>query len=731
MSYVKTAVFSNVESLLTYKAPDAGHEKVGCRVIVPLGSKTATGLVIEVSQTPDISADKIKPIKSFMDETPVMSADMIKLGLWISDYYLAAPGITFSSMLAPLYKMVSKKIVRLTDETIELKGRQMDVAEYLKDKDHNEATFAAMEKDLKISGLHGVIAAMEKKGILEIEEKESVKGIKKKRVKPETGADETVQKITLNSHQKNAVDEITEALKTNKYKTFLLFGTTGSGKTEVYIRAAQHAIAEGKKVIILVPEIFLTPQVTERFKNVFQDKTAIYHSGLKPAERVHEWERMKSGEVDVVVGTRSAIFAPFDNLGLIVVDEEFDSSYKQDNEPRYSARDCAVYRATLTNAVVVLGSATPSAESYNNAVTGKYGMLSLPERVSKRPMPEIEVVDLKIDANKNNGLFLSNNLIKGMHDALDANGQVILFISRRGYSNYNFCMTCGTVEKCVNCDIPLVYHKTTNKLKCHYCDYEKPPALICPSCKKPIAYKGAGTQRVEDVITQFFPDKKIERIDIDSMSDKSEYFNVYNRIKNKEIDILIGTQMITKGFDFPEVTFVGVVSIDTVLNLPDFRSEERVFELLMQVAGRTGRGEKPGKVVIQTFNPFNPAIEMVRKYETEKFYEEQLKIRKDFDYPPYGKMMQIVIQDENEEKAFSDADKVAEIIQRAIVKEKMKMISILGPAEAPLSRLRNKFRVSMILKCKNAKSLNILGRAVKQESRGMDVAVVVDPVNTL
>lgn len=731
MSFVKAAVFSNVETLLTYKAPESGAERIGCRVIVPLGSRTATGLVIEVSQAADIPQEKIKSIKSFLDDTPVISHELIKLGLWMSEYYLASPGIVFSSILSPLYKMVSKKTVRLINETEELKGRQMDVAEYLKDREHSEASFSSMEKDLKISGLHSVIAAMQKKGILEIEEKDSVKGVKNKRVKPETGAQENTAKITLNSFQHDAVGKIAAAIEENKYATFLLFGTTGSGKTEVYIRAAQQAISLGKKAIILVPEIFLTPQVTERFKNVFREKTAIYHSGLKPAERVHEWERMKSGEVDVVVGTRSAIFAPFDNLGLIVVDEEFDSSYKQDSEPRYSARDCAVYRGTLTGAVVVLGSATPSAETYHNAVTGKYSMLNLPERVSKRPMPEIEVVDLKTDANKSNGLFLSNSLIKGMQDALDASGQVILFISRRGYSNYNFCMTCGTVEKCVNCDIPLVYHKTTNKLKCHYCDYEKPPALICPACKKPIAYKGAGTQRVEDVITQFFPDKKIERIDMDSMSDKSGYFDVYNRIKNREIDILIGTQMITKGFDFPEVTFVGVVSIDTVLNLPDFRSEERVFELLMQVAGRTGRGDKPGKVVIQTFNPQNSAIEMTRKYETVKFYEEQLKIRKELGYPPFGKMMQIIIQDENGEKAFSDGEKIADIVQKTILKEKMKMITILGPAEAPLSRIRNKFRVSMILKSKNAKSLNIIGKAVKQTARGIDFAVIVDPVNTL
>jgi primosomal protein N' (replication factor Y) len=731
MSFLKVAVFSNVDNLLTYSAPGAGGEKTGCRVVVPLGTKTTTGLVIETHEKPDIPADKIKSIRSFLDDTPVISHELIKLGLWAADYYVTAPGIMFSTMLAPLYKVVSKKRVRLIDENTELSGRQMDVAEFLKDRDNNEAGFGEMEKNLKISGLHAVIAAMEKKGIVAVEEKQASKGIKKKKLKPDTGRGAVFEAIKLNPFQQEAFSKISTAIIAAKYRTFLLFGATGSGKTEVYIRAARETVALGKKVLVLVPEIFLTPQVTERFENAFGERTAIYHSGLKPAERLHEWERMKNSEVDVVVGTRSAVFAPFSNVGLIIVDEEFDSSYKQENDPRYSARDCAVYRATLNDAVVILGSATPSAESYHNATSGKYEMLRLPERVSKRAMPEIEVVDLKIDANSSNGLFLSNSLIKGMQDALDTGGQVILFNTRRGYSSYNFCMSCGTVEKCVNCDIPLVYHKHGNKLKCHYCDYQKPPALICPVCKKPIAYKGAGTQRVEDVIEKFFPDKRIVRVDMDSMKDKSEYFNLYNKIRNKEIDIMIGTQMITKGFDFPEVTFVGVVSIDTVLNLPDFRAEERVFELLMQVAGRTGRGDKPGKVVIQTFNPQNDAIEMTRTYQTEKFYAQQLNLRREFDYPPFGKIMQIVISNENEAAAAKEADVVEKIIQKAVLENRMKMISILGPAEAPLFRIRNKYRMSIILKSKNSRSLNIIGRVVKKEARGIDISVVVDPVNTL
>jgi primosomal protein N' (replication factor Y) len=731
MSYIKIAVFSNVESLLTYKADGAGPEKIGCRVTVPLGNKTATGVVIEAMEIPDIDPAKIKPIKRFLDEEPVLSRSLIKLGLWMADYYLSAPGLVFSTMLAALFKVTSQKIVRLLTEELELKGRQADVAEYLKDKDGLEAAMSELERNLKISGLSSVIKIMEEKGIVSAEEKDRTKGIKNKKVKPETGDGEETQKLVLNKDQQKAFDAIDAALSEGKYKTFLLFGATGSGKTEVYVRSASRAVSLGKKVIVLVPEIFLTPQVTERFKKTFKDKIAIYHSGLKPAERFHEWDRMKKGDVDVVVGTRSAVFAPFEGVGLIIVDEEFDPSYKQENDPRYSARDTAVYRATLDNAVAVLGSATPSAESYHNALNGKYEMLKLPDRVASRPMPEIEVVDLKTDLNKNNGLFFTNILLKNMREAVEAGGQAILFINRRGFSSYNFCMNCGHIEKCVNCDIPLVYHKEGNALRCHYCGYEKHPSLLCPKCKKPLSYKGAGTQRVEEMITKFFPDKKIKRVDLDSMRDKSGYFKLYNRIKNKEIDILIGTQMIAKGFDFPEVTFVGVVSIDAILNMPDFRSEERVFELLMQVAGRTGRGEKPGRVVIQTFNPENPAIVSVKKYDTEKFYEGQLKLRGEMNYPPFGKMMQIIVQDVSEEKAFSGGDKAAEIIERTIRQSCLKAVDVLGPAEAPLSRIRNKYRVSIIVKSTDRKALNIIGKALKKETKGMDVNIVVDPINTL
>ncbi len=731
MAYYRTAVFSNVNTLLTYKAEGAGAEKIGCRAAVKIGNKTATALVLEHLKEPDIDPSKIKAVMEFLDETPVMDKYLMKLGLWMAEYYLCPPGLVFQTMLAPLFKVTSKRIVRLLNEELELKGRQCDVAEYLKDKDGLEATVKEMEKALRFKGLSAVLNAMREKGIIEIEEKDSSKGIRKKKLKPGTGSDSEDPNIILTPEQQAAFDALAGNIDTGKYKTYLLFGATGSGKTEVYVRASLHAVNAGKKAIVLVPEIFLTPQVTARFKGCFKDRIAIFHSALKPAERYHEWDRMKNGEIDVVVGTRSAIFAPFDNLGLIIVDEEFDSSYKQDSEPRYNARDTAVYRASLCGATVVLGSATPSAESYLNAVTGKYGMLKLPHRVMSRPMPEIKVVDLKIDANKNKDLFLSDDLIRPMQEAVEAGGQAVLFINRRGFSSYNFCMECGHIEKCVNCDIPLVYHKSGSTLRCHYCGYEKKPEVFCPKCSKPISYKGAGTQRVEDVITKFFPDKRIERVDIDAMKEKAGYFDLYDRIKRKEIDIIIGTQMISKGFDFPEVTFVGVVSIDAVLNMPDFRAEERVFQLLMQVAGRAGRGDKPGKVVIQTFNPLNPAIENVRKYETEKFYEEMLSIRKDMGYPPYSRIIQVIIQDESMEKAFKDADDAAAVIYEVMRKNNLKNVDVLGPAEAPLFRIRNKYRMSIIIKSKDIKALNMIGRELKKGTKAMDVTVVVDPGNIL
>lgn len=729
--FINVAVYSNIDNLLTYKIESDIKPKIGVRVLVPLGAKYVTGIIVEVLenlQKIKIDLYKIKPVKEIIDAESVISVELIKLGLWISDYYLVSPGITFSAMLSALHKIKTNKIIKFVKENEKLTGVKKEILEYVKTK--KEATLKSIIKNLKIKNIYSAINELHKDGNIEVMEEETVYGIKKKTKDFIFTSGDMDKNVVLNENQKKVFDKIKENIEKEKYKTFLLYGITGSGKTEIYIKAAEEAIKKGKKVIILVPEIFLTPQIVERFKNVFGEKIAIYHSALQKTERLAEWKKMKEGRVDIVIGTRSAVFAPFENVGLIVVDEEFDTSYKQENDPRYNARDVAVYRGYINNATVILGSATPSLESYYNCILNKYELLVLPKRVCERKMPEIKIIDLKFEKDWQNK-FLSDELVKYMNEAMENNEQIILFINRRGFSNYIFCHKCGFILKCENCEIPLVYHLNENVLKCHYCNIEKKPIQECPKCGTKLFYKGLGTQKIENVIKKFFPDKRIARIDIDSMKGKKQYFEIYRKIKEKEIDIIIGTQMIAKGFDLPEVTLVGVVNIDNVLNLPDFRAEERVFQLLLQVAGRTGRGDKEGRVVIQTFSPESLGIKYVKNYETENFYKEQLEIRKTLEYPPFVSIIQIILQDKDMKNCEKKAEELSDKIQSIIKEKKLKFIKILGPAQAPLVKIKNKYRFSIILKSKIRKDLNILGKEIKKMVKKYDLTLTVDPVNTL
>lgn len=737
MKYIKAAVFAAIENELAYSAGFDPEGKTGCRVIVPLGSKYVTAVITGSSSRlgdidTSVPAEKVKQVKELVDEKPVLNNKMMKLGKWVSDYYLSPLGLVYAVMLSALTKSDSKTYITLISKDFAGRGvtsSQKKICEYLLTKRGGKSELSAAEKATGLKTIRQHMRELEKAGIVLVEEKARMRG-REETSAPYAGEEREALELTLNEMQESALLKISSAIDAAVFSPFLLMGVTGSGKTEVYVRAAQHCVSKGRQAIVLVPEIFLTPQAAYRFKEIFKDRVAIFHSGLKDTERGHEWERMRRGDVDVVVGTRSAVFAPFEKTGLIIVDEEFDPSYKQENDPRYSARDTAVYRASLEGAAVVLGSATPSLETWMNAKSGKYALLEMKERVLKRPMPEIVICDLRYDGNKNLELFLSDTLTKHMNEAVEAGEQAILFINRRGFSSYVSCRECGYTAKCINCDIPLVYHKAGGELKCHYCDYSVQPETFCPSCKKPLKYKGVGTQRIEDVISKFFPDKKLMRVDIDTMRADKKHFEAYEAIRSGEIDILIGTQMIAKGFDFPSVTFVGVVGIDSLLNLPDFRSEERVFQLLTQVAGRTGRGDKPGKVVIQTYNPDCAGVRYIRNYDFRGFYEEQEKVRRAAGYPPFKKIVQLVIQDESESKCSQKADKVSEVIERFIEQKGFKGVSLLGPAPAPLPRLRGRYRYSIIVKADNSKTLNAIGRQVKA-ARDRDVAVVVDPVNIL
>ncbi|HDT15533.1 MAG TPA: primosomal protein N' [Firmicutes bacterium] len=730
MKYADVAVFGGVNRLLTYYFDESKNINPGVRVAVPMGRKLVTGLVVRAhGEKPGFETREIAGI---IDDEPVLNEKLIKLGIWAADYYIAPPGIMFSTMLAALNKIEERKVLKLRGgvENIKMTAAEKKIIEYLAKRRGQKAFWEDIVKETGISRSMKVIKELEDGGIIETEHYSKETGKRSVPKQAYTGVSGAEKNIRLNEEQEKALGKINAAIMSAKFSPFLLYGITGSGKTEIYLRAAQKAVFLGKKAIILVPEIFLTPQILERFKGAFGERTAIYHSGLSRVERLGEWKKMKEGSVDVVVGTRSAVFAPFDDPGLIVVDEEFDGSYKQENTPRYNARDVAVYRGKIENCAVVLGSATPAVESYYNALSGKYEVLHLSKRVNDRPLPEIRVVDMIRDWGKGN-LFISGEMSKELNNAVENGEQAIIFINRRGFANFVLCKKCGYVEKCGNCDIPMVFHKTKQKLICHYCDSEKEPVKACSECGGDVAYKGTGTQKAQETVEKFFPGKRIKRIDMDSMKKSTDYFEAYNAVKNREVDILVGTQMIAKGFDFPEVTFVGIIGLDSVLNLPDFRSDERVFQLLLQVAGRTGRGDKRGVVVLQTYNPDAEGVKYISSYDSKSFYKNQLEIRKQAGYPPYSHLIQLIISGKDYSGAEKGAEKTGRTIEEIIKSKKIKSINMLGPSEAPISRLRGNYRFSILLKGTNRKVLRETVVEAAGLNRNIDISIIVDPVNTL
>ncbi len=724
---ILVCVFAAVDRPLYYFYEGKNSVK-GCRVAVPLRNKSVVGIVTEELsiQPEDTDPLAIKNIIKVIDENPVATDEMIKLGLWVSSYYCAPPGMVFSAMFSALKKVRPKKTAQLTDFKSDLKGLEKEIALYLESRRGKKAFLGDIIEACGNRNIYKALLELERKKVIKITDI-----VNKAKTSVKSGISFPVfpkKQFSLNSEQENAINKISEAIDSGKFSPFLLLGVTGSGKTEVYVRSAKKCIERGKNVIMLVPEIFLTPQTVGRFLQEFPNQAAVLHSALTDNERAEQWEKIKNNEVKIAIGTRSAVFAPFEKIGLIIVDEEFDTSYKQENEPKYSGRDTAVYRAKLNDAVVILGSATPSIETWHNAKTGKYNLIKLNERANKKPLPEIKVVDMKLDWNGGMDLFISDTLAAGLRQTMDEGGQAVVFINRRGFASYVHCARCGIVEKCPDCGIPLVYHKKTNELICHYCNFQKTPPLLCEKCGKSVFYSGVGTQRVEEVLSKFFPDKVIKRIDLDSASDFKDYTKIYEEIRDKKIDIVVGTQMIAKGFDFPEVSFAGVVGIDSVLNLPDFRSEERVYQLLTQVAGRAGRAEKPGRVVIQTFNPDTDGIKSAVNYDSESFYENQLKLRKSLNYPPFCRLLQAVIRHKDRDKAFEQAIKIKKAAQNSVKKNEAE---ILGPSDAPLAMLKGKHRVSLIIKAKKASTLSLCAAVMKKEARGMELTVNIDPMNIL
>ncbi len=586
------------------------------------------------------------------------------------------------------------------------------------------------QAQISLSGLKSLL----RKEIVTVSQKEVFRDYYRQ-VQPETP-----NTITLNKDQRQALDEIESRIETGGFRTFLLFGVTGSGKTQVYMEAIARVLKLGKTAIVLVPEISLTPQTVKRFKDFFGNDVAVLHSRMSSGERYDSWRRIQRGDYHIVIGPRSAVFAPLTNIGLIVVDEEQETTYKQyDMAPRYHARDVAIVRAKLNDALVILGSATPSVETFFNAQHKKYTLLTLPSRVEHIPMPQVEVVDMAKEHQKRKQgepTVFSSRLLEKIAEKLTLHEQVILLQNRRGFSTYIVCQDCGYIEKCIHCDITLTYHREGNKLMCHYCNYQKPAPEVCPNCGGVnIRYSGVGTQRVEDELNYFFPKARTVRMDMDTTSKKGSHDQIFRDFSRGLYDILLGTQMVAKGLDFPRVTLVGVISADTTLLIPDYRASERTFQLLTQVAGRAGRKDKQGKVIIQTYAPKNHSILFAQKHDYLRFYASEINQRKELLYPPFGKLIEVGFRGPNEKSVSGYANRFV-----LLLNVRSDFYQVLGPSPAPLSKIQGNYRYHIILK--NDRKKDPAGKKLRSEVKAafqnfkkryrpkdVKITIDVDPVD--
>ena len=542
--------------------------------------------------------------------------------------------------------------------------------------------------------------ALARKGVVSLHAEQAAAGAGPVRVRHE-----------LNPAQSAAFGRIREAIHAREFRTFLLHGVTGSGKTEVYLSAIEAVLAEGRSALLLVPEIALTPAVAGQFFSRFGDRVAILHSAFTDVERTEQWRRIRSGAAPVVVGTRSGVFAPVRNLGLIVVDEEHDGSYKQEEAPRYNGRDVAIVRAQAAGACVVLGSATPSMESRYNAESGKYTLLELPARVEERPMPTVELVDMRTEfmETRKQGTF-SRKLLDAVGERLKNGEQTIILLNRRGFSSFVACRSCGERVQCINCSLTLTFHKRDRRLLCHYCGYAEKVPSVCPKCQSEhIYFLGLGSERVEEELHQAFPTARIARLDRDTVTGKRHYETILQGFREGNYDVIVGTQMIAKGHDVPNVTLVGVVSADIGLGMPDFRAGERTFQLLTQVSGRAGRGELPGIVLIQTINPDHYAVRLAAAQDFRAFYEKELNFRRMMRYPPFSAMANILVRAEKQEAAMRMSAEMGQLLTLPLDK-----LKVMGPAEAPVPRLKNEYRYQFLIKAASRKALNELLQRLRQ-----------------
>lgn len=657
-----------LERAFHYLIPPAlqGAVEPGMRVAAPFGPRERIGFVLQVLTESPVR--ELKAIRRVIDPTPMIAEERWALAAWLSSYYYCSMGEALSAMV-PSGLRIRREI---------------------------------------LAAASGAVTA------------------------PDPGAAPApgAGTVTLTAHQRRALKAIVEALESPRAERLLLYGVTGSGKTELYLQAIDHTLRQGRSAICLIPEIALTPQTTDRFHERFGARVVVWHSRVGARQRAEDWVRLAHGSCRIVVGARSAVFAPVVRLGLVIIDEEHEQTYKQEDTPRYHAREVALTRAQLVGATVLLGSATPSVESYHAAAREPGRLLTLPERILGRELPKAEVIDMREElARRHRTAPLSDRLQQALQQTVDRGEQAMLLLNRRGFARTAQCKTCGAVERCARCAVPLIYHAGRAELVCHYCNFHRAPEELCPACRKGyLRFRGAGTERVESELHRLFPVVSIARMDRDTTKTRESHRALYDAVRGRHVSLLVGTQMIAKGFDFPQVTLVGVVSADTALNLPDFRAGERTFDLLTQMAGRAGRGDQPGRVLIQTFCPTHYAIQAATAHDYQRFYAHEIRMRRGLALPPFVHLIELTVLGSSPERVNDAARLLAARLRRAA---RHRRITLLGPAPHRIPRLRRTYRVCLILKAKAVETaVPILRRVLEpgRKFRGLPVLVNVDPL---
>jgi primosomal protein N' (replication factor Y) (superfamily II helicase) len=711
-----------------------GRIEVGTRVKVPFGSRQVLGVVTALAS--DSPHTNLRQIAKVIGAQSLVTPKVLALARWIADYYCCPVEVALKSVLPDAVRKEKEgwrerlyvRALTVTGEMPKLTKRQQDIWNIIEEWRRLPLTELLRLTDTTAE----TVRKLEDKGLIKLGPEISER---------DPYAEEEIiptKPLNLNAEQMRSLEAVTTAMDkasdSGKGHAFLLHGVTGSGKTEIYLQGIAHALEQGRGAIVLVPEISLTPQTVERFKARFssgklQTLVAVLHSHLSAGERHDEWHKIRQGRARVVIGARSAIFAPVDPLGLIIVDEEHEYSYKQEEAPRYNARDVAVVRANMENAVVVLGSATPSMESFYNVRRGKYSLIELPARVDDKRMPIVRVVDMRKENRKYKGVqIFSQQLKEAITQRLERKEQVILFLNRRGYSTALQCSQCGYVAGCPNCSVSLTYHRRAQKLMCHICGYESGVPVKCPEtkCGNPaIRYSGLGTEQVEEVLAKLFPYARVQRMDSDTLKRKDDYRRILGDFRLGKTDILVGTQMIAKGLHFPNVTLVGIVYADQSLHIADFRAGERTFQLLTQVAGRAGRGDVEGEVIVQAFTPFHPAIQYARRHDFGGFYEQEIEFREQLKYPPVSRVALLTLKGHNEDKVRFSAEHVRKQLEADL--KDWKDLIIAGPAPAPLARAESFYRYQIMLRARQMARLSqSLAKFSSADALPDDVHLIVD-----